>query len=191
MVQDDTSRVQHGLIFIRVREMRDFSPQWKNSQKRELKERFIGEHVFVTVASCVLIISEQSPLLSSFIPLLVATRGTAQQCCRFRKCSVAIHEVFQRVYARVQRELGRASASLDIKRRLDAVFLIAPPHRAYLFACFLLFVRLPLARCLPSVSRLPIYTSSIPLLEFIPSPALSRWNFSPIFVQREKILSSI
>ena len=77
-------------------------------------------------------------------------------------------KVFQRVYARVQRELGRASASLDIKetprrRRLHRISRTSS-RRDYLSAqrVFSLFIHLPLARCLPVV--FPILTLHLALL---------------------------
>jgi len=76
--------------------VRDFFSR-DGGNRRNVKERPIGsgQCISVMVASCVPIVSERSPFIPTFM-----TRGTARQWRRFRKCSVAIRQVFQRLRAR-------------------------------------------------------------------------------------------
>lgn len=96
-------------------------------------------------------------------------------------------KVFQRVYARVQRELGRASASLDIKetprrpcraapRRAAAFSSYTSPHRAYLSAApsYYLFAFLSHAVC----------RSSLPLSDIFMPRLAARQIFFPTLSPR-------
>lgn len=125
-----------------------------------------------------------------------------QQCCRFRKCSVAHdrEKCFSAFYARVQRELGRASASASFRAECEeretrrqkspsSLFLslsLARPFiifffsqrrvRYYLFA-FSHAVRRSHLPCAIYVSCASLFPNSFPIL----SP---RRSFFPVFAKK-------
>jgi len=113
-------------------------------QRRELKKR-LGEQSASPSRSRLAYLSYQSDL--HLFPPIRKLHNAAD----FVSVAWRSRKVFQRVYARVQRELGRASASLDIKETLQRRLLIVFVS-SRLFICLLLFIRLPLTRCLPVVS---------------------------------------
>jgi len=118
-----------------VRDARDFFSR-DGRNRRNLKERPIGERSMDLRHGRILRghrISERSPFIPAFM-----TRGTARQWRRFRKCSVAIRQVFQRLRARA----AGIGPSIRFPRYKET-------PRCRLSHRFIAFIYLP-ASCLPS-----------------------------------------
>lgn len=151
--------------------------------KEKIRRRAIG--LSVTVASRVPVVSERSPFISP--PPIRKLHNAAD----FVSVAQRSRKVFQRVYARVQRELGRASASLDIK---ETPTTTPPSHRArrliaLIYPQRLLIIYSPSTRTLSAgrLSRLPIYASPNffpPFLRDEPFPV----KFFGILVRREDVI---
>lgn len=132
----------------------------KNCKKEKIYQSASLRHGRIPRAYCIRAISIYFPLCLS----------RTQQCCRFRKCSVAIlkcFNAFTRACSGNWAEHPLPSIRGDASTPSSS--LIVSPHRTYLSRIFPLFIRL-LTRCLSR--HLPLSDLYLTLLP----------NFSPLFL---------